>query len=154
MTDYLELSVDKFTFRVAKDCLYSREGVWLLPLTSPNGVKVQMGLSDYLQQHSGDVAFVNLKGPGTTLHAGDEFGEIETIKVTVGLPSPVSGSVLRINQALELNPEFVNQDPYGKGWLVELKAADWNSARPNLLDANTYFDFMKTEIASELKGTS
>lgn len=154
MPDYLGLTVDKFTFEVARDRLYSRDGVWLLPSTSPSGVTVRMGLSDYLQQHSGDIAFVNLKPTGTALNRGDEFAEIETIKVNIGLPSPVSGSIVQVNKALELNPEFANQDPYGKGWLVELRTTDWEGARPNLLDANAYFDFIKTEIANELKETS
>ena len=154
MPAYLELTIDKFTFKVARDRFYTRDGVWLLPLTCPGGVTVRMGLSDYLQQHSGDVAFVNLKPTGTALNAGDEFAEVETIKVNVGLPSPLSGSILETNKALELNPEFANQDPYGKGWLVELRPADWDGARPALLDANAYFDFMKGEIKEELKETS
>ncbi len=154
MPEYLEMTVDKFTFKVPRGRFYTRDGVWLLPLTSAGGVTIRMGLSDYLQQHSGDVAFVNLKPPGTSLNVGDEFAEIETIKVNVGLLSPISGSVVHINTALELNPEFTNQDPYEKGWLMELRAADWEGARPNLLDANAYFDFMKSEIASELKETS
>ncbi len=154
MPDYLELTVDKFTFKVAKDRFYSREGVWLRPSTSPGGVTVRIGLSDYLQQHSGDIAFVNLKPIGAALDAGDEFAEIETIKVNIGLPSPVSGSVMQVNKAIELNPEFANQDPYGKGWLIELRTTDWEGASPNLLDADAYFDFMKTEIADELKETS
>ena len=70
--------------------------------------------------------------------AGDEFAEIETIKVNVGLPSPIPGTIAVINKAVEMNPEFVNQDPYGKGWLVELKPEDWEKAVPALLDANAY----------------
>ncbi len=154
MPQYLETTVDKFTFKVARDRYYTREGVWLLPSASQGGVTVRMGLSDYLQQHSGDVAFLNLKDSGTTLNAGDEFAEIETLKVNLSLPSPVAGSILQVNRALELNPEFVNQDPYGKGWLLELTPADWDGSRGALLDANAYFDFMKTEIASELKESS
>lgn len=61
---------------------------------------------------------------------------------------------MQINKVLELNPEFVNQEPYGKGWLVELAPTDWDSARSEHLDANSYFQFMKAEIASELKETS
>jgi glycine cleavage system H protein len=154
MPEYLEMTVDKFTFKVARNRFYTREGVWLLPGTSPDGVRVRMGLSDYLQRHSGDIAFVNFKPTRTALNAGDDFAEIETIKVNVGLPSPVSGSIVQINTALELNPEVVNQDPYEKGWLVELMPADWDSDRPRLLDANAYFDFMKAEIKEGLKERS
>ncbi len=151
MPQFLETTVDKFTFKVARDRYYTREGLWLLPSPSRGGVTVRMGLSDYLQQHSGDIAFVNLKPVGTALDAGDEFAEIETIKVNISLASPVSGAVVQVNNALELNPEFVNQDPYGKGWLLELMPADWDSSRDGLSDADAYFDFLKNEIASELK---
>ena len=92
MPEYLETTVDKFTFKVARDRLYTRDGVWVLPIESPEGVTVRIGLTDYVQQHSGDVAFANLKPIGTALNFGDEFAEIETIKVNVGLPSPVAGA--------------------------------------------------------------
>ena len=154
MPQYLEATVDKFTFKVARDRLYTRDGVWLLAFTSPDGVTVRMGLTDYLQQHSGDVAFVNLKQAGAALSAGDEFAEIETIKVNVGLPSPIAGVITQSNTALEMNPEFVNQDPYDKGWLVTLKPADWGSTHAGLLDANAYFDFMRNQIDEERKETS
>ena len=77
MPEYLETKVDKFTFKVARDRFYTRDGIWLMSSTSAEGVVVRLGLTDYLQQHSGDVAFVNLKPTGMTLSAGDEFAEIE-----------------------------------------------------------------------------
>jgi glycine cleavage system H lipoate-binding protein len=72
MPEYLEATVDKFVFRVAADRLYSAEGVWVQPL----GQGVRIGLTDYLQQRSGDVAFVHAKPPGTKLRAGDELAEV------------------------------------------------------------------------------
>lgn len=154
MPEFLETTVDKFTFKVARDRYYSRDGVWLLESSSVSGVTVRMGLTDYLQQHSGDVAFVNLKRTGTVLSIGDEFAEIETIKVNVGLPTPIAGTILEVNQALTINPEFVNQDPYGKGWLYEFNPANWNSVRASLLDADAYFEFMQSQVDEELKETS
>lgn len=151
MPEYLETKVDKFTFKVARDRFYTRDGIWLMSSTSAEGVVVRLGLTDYLQQHSGDVAFVNLKPTGMTLSAGDEFAEIETIKVNVGLPSPIAGTITEVNKALEMNPEFLNQDPYGKGWIVAFKPEDWGMALPALLDANAYLDFMKVQIDQELK---
>jgi glycine cleavage system H protein len=154
MPEYLETTVDKFTFKVARDRLYTRDGVWILPIESPDGVKGRVGLTDYLQQHSGDAAFANVKPVGTALNVGDEFAEIETIKVNVGLPSPVAGAIVEVNKALETHPELVNQDPYDRGWLVLVKPTDWNATRPNLLDPNAYFDLMRTQIDEELKETS
>lgn len=154
MPEYLETTVDKFTFKVAKDRLYTRDGVWLLATEDDKGGMVRVGLTDYLQQHSGDIAFVNSKPIGTTLRNGDDFAEIETIKVNVGLPSPISGTVTEINKGLELHPELVNQDPYDKGWLVMLKPAEWAVSRRDLLDADAYFAVMRQQIDEELKETS
>ncbi len=151
MPEFLETTFDKFTFKVARDRMYTKDGVWLLASASSEGVSVQMGITDYLQQHSGDIAFVNLKKMGTSINAGDEFAEIETIKVNVGLPSPITGSIFDANRTLEMNPEFVNQDPYGKGWLISMKPSNWELEASKLLDANSYFDFMRTEIEQELK---
>jgi glycine cleavage system H protein len=153
MTEFLETTVDKFTFKVAKDRLYTRDGVWLLA-TDPEGSLVRIGLTDYLQQHSGDIAFVNLKPIGTVLSTGDDFAEIETIKVNVSLPSPISGAVTEINKGLEIHPELVNQDPYDQGWLLVLKAAEWTVSRRELLDADTYFAVMQKQIDEELRETS
>jgi glycine cleavage system H protein len=154
MPEFLETTVGKFTFKVARDRMYTSAGVWLLPGESPEGITVRIGLTDYLQQHSGDIAFANVKRVGTVLDADDEFAEIETIKVNVGLPSPLAGTIVEVNQQLEMYPELVNQDPYDKGWLVLVKPDDWKTARAGLLDANSYFDLMKTQIDEELKETS
>ncbi len=154
MPEHWEVTADKFTFKVLRDRFYTRDGVWLLPSESPRGTTVQMGVTDYLQQHSGDTAFVNLKPAGTVLNAGDEFAEIETIKVNVGLPSPIAGSIAEINKGVEQNPELVNQDPYGSGWLVLVQPQQWDEASAALLDAKTYLAFMRTQIEQELKETS
>jgi glycine cleavage system H protein len=154
MPQFLETTVDKFTFKVARDRMYTRDGVWVLPSDGSEGTTVRIGLTDYLQQHSGDIAFANVKRTGTVLNAGDEFAEIETVKVNVGLPSPLAGTIVEVNKQLEMHPELVNQDPYDKGWLVLVKPADWNSASTQLLDANSYFDLMRTQIDEELRGTS
>ncbi|MFZ0911728.1 MAG: glycine cleavage system protein H [Candidatus Korobacteraceae bacterium] len=154
MPEYLETTADKFTFKVARDRLYTQDGVWILPVESPEGVKVRVGLTDYLQQHSGDAAFANLKPIGTPLNVGDEFAEIETIKVNVSLPSPVAGAIVQVNKALEMCPELVNQDPYDKGWLVLVKPTDWDTTSAGLLDPNAYFDLMRSQVDEELKETS
>ena len=121
MPDYLELTVDKFTFRVAADIFYSPEGVW----AKPEGRYVRIGLSDYLQQRSGDIAFVEIMPVGTELASGDEIAVIETIKVNISLGSPVSGKVAEVNPDMEMAPEVINKDPYGKGWIAIVEASNW-----------------------------
>ena len=106
MPDYLETTLDKFIFKVATDRVYGPEGVWVL--AEPGGSRVRLGISDYQQQRSGDMAFVHLKPVGTLLGPGDEFAEIETIKATASLPSPVAGTVVECNRDLASAPETVN----------------------------------------------
>ena len=147
MPEFLETTVDKFTFKVATDRLYTREGVWALVA----GNRVSVGLSDFLQQRSGDIAFAEVKPAGTAVVVGDEVAAIETIKVNVILGSPVTGTVLEVNPAMETAPEAINQDPYGAGWLAVIDASSWEADRAQLLDPPAYFAVMKAEAEAEAK---
>jgi glycine cleavage system H protein len=150
MPEYLETTVDKFTFRVAKDRLYCSDGVWIFWIQPQGGSRVRVGLTDYLQQHSGDVAFVTVKPPGTRLKVGDDLADLETIKVNLTLVSPVSGTIAAVNGALEMNPELVNQSPYEDGWLAEIDASDWEAERSALLDAGAYLAVMRSQAEEEV----
>jgi len=147
MPEFLETTVDKFIFKVATDRYYNEEGVW----AKAEGDKVRIGLSDFLQQRSGDVAFAEVKPEGTELSFGDEVAVIETIKVDIALSSPVSGTVVQINPAMEDAPEAINQDPYGEGWLALIEASDWETEHAKLLDPEAYFARMKVDAEEEIK---
>ena len=151
MSEFLETTVDKFTFRVATDRLYCRDGLWIFWIQPQGGSRVRVGLTDFLQQHSGDVAFVTVKPAGTKLKVGDDLADLETIKVNLVLASPVSGTILAVNDALELHPEVVNQSPYENGWLAEIDATDWEAERASLLDAKDYLPVMRAQAEEELK---
>jgi glycine cleavage system H protein len=151
MAEYLQTTIDKFTFRVATDRLYISDGVWILVEQSQGSHRVRIGVTDYLQQHNGDVAFANVKPLGTTLKAGDDCAELETMKVNVALPSPVSGKIAEVNRALEMTPEVINQDPYDKGWLAVVEVSDWNADRSQLLDAQSYLAVMQSQAQQELQ---
>ncbi len=147
MPEFLAVTVDKFTFKVATDRWYTREGVW----AQPDADRVRIGLSDFLQQRSGDIAFAEIKPVGTALAAGDELASIETIKVNVALSVPLNGSVIEVNPQMETAPEAINQDPYGAGWLAVIEPADWETDRSRLLDAAAYFEVVKREAEEEMK---
>ena len=147
MPEFLETTVEKFTFKIATDRFYTREGVWVLQEDD----RARVGLSDYVQQRSGDIAFAEIKPVGTQLTVGDEIASIETIKVNVALSSPVSGEVVEVNAALEMTPEVINQDPYDAGWLAVMAPADWATARLQLLDAKAYFEVVEREIEEEMQ---
>ena len=147
MSEFLELTVDKFTFRTATDRYYNSEGVWALA----EGNRVRIGLSDFLQQRSGDVAFAEVTPEVTVLAFGDEVAMIETIKAEVSLPSPVAGEVVEVNPAMEITPEVINRDPYGEGWLAVIEAEDWESDRARLLDPQGYFALVREQAEEEMK---
>ncbi len=148
MPELLETTVDKFIFRVAKGRLYSKDGTWVLP---EEGGQVRLGLTDFVQQRNGDVAFADIKPAGTRLAAGEELGTIETIKVIVSLYAPVGGAIALVNPALETAPEAINQDPYGEGWLAVIAPEELERAREALLDADAYFALMKAEAEEEVR---
>lgn len=146
MTDHLETRIDKFIFRVAKECYYNGEGVW----AKLEEGKVKVGLSDFVQQRIGDVAFAEVKPVGTMLNFEDEIAVIETIKVDISYTSPVSGTIVEVNPAMDEAPEVINEEPYGKGWMAIIKPDDWESDKQRLLDAQQYFSRMKIEAEEEI----
>ncbi len=150
MPEYLQIIVDKFTFRVAKDRLYTSDGVWVLAEQSEGAQRVRVGVTDFFQQHNGDVAFANIKPQGSSFQAGEEFAELETMKVTVGLPSPVTGTIGEINKALQRTPEVINEDPYDKGWLASIEATNWEADRAKLLDPPAYLAVMQSQAEQEM----
>jgi len=147
MADFLETTVDKFTFKVATDRSYTAEGVWA---KEENG-RVRIGLSDFVQQRSGDVAFAEVKPVGTTLAAGEEAAVIETIKVNTTYTSPVNGKILEVNPAMNDAPEAINKDPYGAGWLAVMEVADWEAEHARLLEPQVYFEIIKGQAEEETK---
>lgn len=147
MADFLEVTIDKFTFRVDQNCYYSTEGIW----SRIEGGRVRLGLSDYVQQRSGDIAFIDIKPVGTALAIDDEFASIETVKANVLLASPFSGKIILVNPALEVKPELINQDSFGEGWVCEVEANNLEADRQRLLDAAAYFIKMKREAEDEVR---
>ena len=147
MPAFLETQVDKFTFKVATDRLYTREGTW----AQAEGGQVRIGVTDFVQQRSGDVAFAEVRPEGTVVAAGDEVAVIETIKVNISLASPVAGKVTGVNPALATGPEAINQDPYDLGWLAVLEPGNWEADRSRLLTPQAYFELMKSQAEEEAR---
>lgn len=141
MVDYLQTTIGKFIFKVAVDRYYTNEGIWVLL----EGDQCRLGISDFFQQRSGDLAFIEIKPEGTKVSCGEEFVVIETIKVNISLASPITGTIVTINPLLITTPEIINQDPFGAGWLVIIEASDWESDQKCLLEPNAYFLRMKAQ---------
>jgi glycine cleavage system H protein len=147
MPDYLQTTIDKFTFRVAADRLYSSEGVWIQETADG---RLRVGVTDFVQQHSGDIAFGTVKVTGRTLIPFEEFAALETVKANVSLSLPFESTVVEANPALETTPEIVNQSPYEDGWLAVVLASDWAVDRNGLLDPRAYLAVMTAEAEREI----
>lgn len=112
---------------------YTNEHEWI----RVEGDIAYVGITDYAQEQLGDIVFVDIQAVGEALEAGETFGTIEVVKTISDLFLPIAGEILEQNEALEENPELVNQDPYGKGWLIKMKPADLSTVE-DLLDAAAY----------------
>ncbi|MBR7742357.1 glycine cleavage system protein GcvH [Phycicoccus sp. BSK3Z-2] len=112
---------------------YTAEHEWL----RTEGDTVRVGITSFAQEALGDVVYVSLPGVGDTVTAGDTCGEVESTKSVSDLYAPVSGEVTAVNPALDATPELVNTDPYGEGWMYELRPADGADVEA-LMDADAY----------------
>lgn len=118
---------------VPDDLLYTEQHEWL----RIDGTTGTVGITDYAQEELTDVVFVELPQPGAVVSQGKPFGTVEAIKAVSDLYSPVDGTVSEVNAALTENPEWVNEDPYGKGWMVRIAIKDKTQAK-RLLSPNAY----------------
>ncbi|MDQ3991042.1 MAG: glycine cleavage system protein GcvH, partial [Actinomycetota bacterium] len=116
------------------DLRYTKEHEWA---AIENGDRARVGITDFAQDALGDVVYVDLPEVGTEVRGGDAFGEVESTKSVSDIFSPVSGTVVERNAALEDAPELVNQDPYGEGWMVVIQFSD-RADLDDLLDAGAY----------------
>ncbi len=121
-----------------EDLKYTNEHEWA---KSDNGL-VAVGITDYAQDQMGDIVFVELPEPGETFSKGDEFGTVESVKAVSEIYMPVSGEVSGVNETLEENPEFVNNSPYDKGWIVKVKPDD-PTELDSLMDREAYLTILK-----------
>ena len=121
------------------DLRYTREHEW----AREEDGRVIVGITDHAQDQLGDVVFVSLPEVGAEVSAGQPLGEVESTKSVSDIYSPVSGTVVEKNPEVEATPELINEDPYGRGWLVRINARE---GLDSLLDADDYRRFV-TESA-------
>ena len=118
---------------VPAELKYTKEHEWI----RVEGEEAYVGITDYAQSLLGDIVFVEVETEGDNLEAGDTFGSIEAVKTVSDLYMPVSGEVLEFNSELEDQPDLVNKDPYGKGWIIKVKIED-EAQLDGLLSADAY----------------
>ena len=118
---------------VPAELKYTKEHEWI----RVEGEEAYVGITDYVQSQLGDIVFVEVETEGDNLEAGDTFGSIEAVKTVSDLYMPVAGEVLEFNSELEDQPDLVNKDPYGKGWIIKVKIED-EAQLDGLLNADAY----------------
>jgi glycine cleavage system H protein len=123
---------------VPEELQYTRSHEWV----RTEGDTATIGITDHAQDELGDVVFVELPEVGATFDAGDSFGTVESVKAVSDLYTPVGGEVTEVNEALGDQPEKINEDPYGEGWIVKLRVSDEGS---DLLSASDYEQFVEEE---------
>lgn len=122
---------------IPADLYYTEEHEWV---QRTGDTTVRVGITDYAQSALGDVVFVQLPDVDADVSAGESFGEVESTKSVSDLYAPVSAKVVAVNGDLEANPQLVNSDPYGEGWLIDLRIEEGSldDALAGLLDADGY----------------
>lgn len=127
---------------VPAELRYSKEHEWV----RVEGDAAAVGITDYAQEQLGDLVYLDLPKVGTAVHRSEKLGEIESVKAVSDLLSPVSGEVAERNEEAVKSPELVNQDPYGRGWLVKLSLSDASEV-DKLLTAEQYEELVAQQQA-------
>lgn len=121
-----------------KNLKYTKDHEWL----KVDGENATVGITHYAQEALGDIVFVELPQEDEHFDTGDVLGSIESVKAVSDIYSPVSGEVVEVNSALEEQPDLINGDPYGEGWICKITISD-DSELDDLMDAEEYQEFLK-----------
>ncbi len=126
---------------VPKDLKYTQEHEWI----RIDGKKAVIGISHFAQEQLGDIVFVELPEVGSQIEQGSPFGVVESVKTVSDLYAPAGGKVTAVNKDLETNPEKINNEPYGEGWIVEIELSGEKNLEA-LLDADVYTEQCQKEM--------
>lgn len=120
---------------IPADLRYSAEHEWVKVV---DATTVRFGITDFAQAALGDIVFVTLPAVGSSIDSGQACGEIESTKSVSDVFAPISGEVVAVNDVIETSPDTLNADPYGKGWIADVKVADAAHAVGSLMSADEY----------------
>ena len=126
------------TYEIPDDCRYAKSDEWI----RLDGTVARVGITDYAQSELSDLVFVELPEVGTQVEAGEPFGVVESVKAVSDLLAPVSGEVVEVHENLEEHPEWLNEDPYGRGWIIGVAPEDLDAV-DSLLSPEAYRTWVK-----------
>ena len=130
-------------YEIPEGLYYSKDWFWV---KMENG-KTRMGITDYSQKQLRELVFVELPGAEGTVKANEPFGSVESVKAVSDLVAPLSGKIEEVNQEVTRKPELVNEDPYGKGWLLIITPSNLEVELAALMDFNKSVEWHKNLIA-------
>jgi glycine cleavage system H protein len=143
--DFLTVVHDKYEFRIPSSGFFFNENdVWV----QVSGSRARVGISDYMQQRLTDITYVDSPEIGATIEQFGEVGSVESAKASFELVSPVGGTVVRVNEAVEDTPESINEDPYGS-WIAELELTFWEEDQALLIDGQAYAADVERKAAED-----
>lgn len=125
---------------VKEGLYYTKEFEWL----KVEGDKVRVGITDYAQKQLREIVYAELPSSGATMKQHDPYGTVESVKAVSDLIAPISGTVEEVNQEVQSKPESLNEDPYGKAWLLVVKPSNLQAELANLMDFNKAVEWHKT----------
>ena len=128
-------------YEVPEGLFYSNDFAWI----KIEGDKVRMGITDYAQKQLREIVYAELPEVGTELNQDDPYGTLESVKAVSDLIAAISGTIEEVNNEIQANPEILNEDPYGKGWLVILKPSKLDAELVNLMDFKKSVDWHKKQ---------
>lgn len=147
-SDFFVVVHDKYEFRIPKSgYLFNANDVWV----QVAGRRARVGISDYMQQRLTDITYVDPPEVGAVIEQFGEVGSVESTKAAFELVSPVTGTVVRVNQAVADVPESINEDPYGS-WIAELELSCWEDDREFLIDGRAYAAEVQRKAAEDAQG--
>ncbi len=127
-----------YVMNIPKNLKYTKDHEWVLIDDS----EAKVGITDFAQSELGDIVYVEIESQGEDIDGEAVFGTVEAVKTVSDLFMPISGVISSINDNLEANPELVNEDPYGAGWMIKIQIKDLSDI-DSLLDAEAYENFLK-----------
>ena len=129
-------------YRAPVDCSYAPTDEWV----RLDGMIARIGITDYAQSELSDIVFVEVPSVGSQIEPGEAFGVVESVKAVSDLLAPIGGEVIQVNENLEEHPEWVNEEPYERGWIIEIRVAD-PSAIDGLMMADDYLAHVEERAA-------
>lgn len=128
----INFGANNYLMNIPATLRYTKDHEWL----SIDGDIAIVGITDFAQRELGDIVFVDIETEGETLGSGEVFGTVEAVKTVSDLFMPVSGEVIEVNSGIVTNPESVNKDPYGQGWMIKLRITDQSEVEALLNSAD------------------